>query len=80
MGTAEEMKELISKGTFKAYENRVYLAGACNVGQSTLASILIGEEIPQRWKSTNSLIIYFGRNGIHLKDKKMVPLEKGNTT
>jgi hypothetical protein len=35
---------------------------------------------PQSWKSTNSLIIYFGRNGIHLKDKKMVPLEKGNTT
>jgi hypothetical protein len=28
MGTAEEVKELISKGTFKAYENRVYLAGA----------------------------------------------------
>ena len=80
MGTAEEVKELISKGTFKAYENRVYLAGACNVGKSTLASILIGEEIPQSWISTNSLIIYFGRNGIHLKDKKMVPLEKGNTT
>jgi hypothetical protein len=30
MGTAEEVKELISKGTFKAFENRVYLAGACN--------------------------------------------------
>jgi hypothetical protein len=28
MGTAEEMKELISKGMFMAYENRVYLAGA----------------------------------------------------
>jgi hypothetical protein len=32
MGTAEEMKELISKGTFMAFENRIYLAGACNVG------------------------------------------------
>jgi ribosome biogenesis GTPase A len=42
IGTAEEMKELISKGTFRAYENRVYLAGACNVGKSTLTSILIG--------------------------------------
>jgi ribosome biogenesis GTPase A len=40
-----------------AFENRVYLAGACNVGKSTLASILLGEEIPQRWKSTNGLII-----------------------
>jgi ribosome biogenesis GTPase A len=56
MGTAEEMKELISKGTFMAFENRVYLAGACNVGKSTLASILLGEEIPQRWKSTNGLV------------------------
>jgi ribosome biogenesis GTPase A len=42
MGTAEEMKELISKGMFMAYENRVYLAGACNVGKSTLTSILLG--------------------------------------
>ena len=80
MGTAEEMKELISKGTFMAFENRVYLAGACNVGKSTLASILLGEEIPQHWKSTDGLIIYFGRNGIHLKDKTMIPLKKGNTT
>ena len=80
MSTAEEVQELISKGTFMAYENRVYLAGACNVGKSTLTSILLGEEIPQSWKSTNGLVIYFGRNGIHLKDKKMVPLRKGNTT
>jgi Fe-S cluster assembly ATPase SufC len=80
MGTVEETKELISKGTFVAYENRVYLAGACKVGKSTLASILLGEEIPQSWKSTNGLIIYFGKNGIDLKDKTMVPLKKGNTT
>ena len=80
MGTAKEMGELISKGTFMAYANRVYLAGACNVGKSTLASILLDEEIPQSWKSTDGLIIYFGRNGIHLKDKTMIPLRKGNTT
>jgi GTP-binding protein EngB required for normal cell division len=80
MGTADEMKELISKGTFIGYENRVYLAGACNVGKSTLASILLGEEIPQSWKSTDGLIIYFGWNGIDLKNKTMVPLKTGNTT
>ena len=80
MDTAEEIKELISKGTFMAYDNRVYLAGACNVGKSTLASILLDEEIPQRSKSTDGLIHYFGRNGIHLKDKTMIPLRKGNTT
>ena len=80
MGTAAEMKELITKGTFMAYDNCVYLAGACNVGKSTLASILLDEEIPQSWKSTDGLIIYFGRNGIHLKDKTMIPLRKGNAT
>jgi tRNA U34 5-carboxymethylaminomethyl modifying GTPase MnmE/TrmE len=42
MGTIDEMKELLSKGTFISYENCVYLGGACNVGKSTLASILIG--------------------------------------
>jgi ribosome biogenesis GTPase A len=50
VGTAEAVKELISKGMSMAYENRVYLAGACNVGKSIIASILLGEEIPQRDK------------------------------
>ena len=80
MGTAAEMKELISKGMFMAFENCVYLAGACNVGKSTLASIFLGEEIPQSWKSTDGLIIYFGKNGIDLKNKTIVPLRKGNIT
>ena len=70
----------LSKGTFTSYENRAYLAGACNVGKSTLASKLFGEEIPQSWKSTDGLIIYLGRNGINLKDKTIVPLRKGNAT
>ena len=63
-----------------SYDNCVYLAGACNVGKSTLASILIGEEISQHWKSTDGLTIYFGRNGIDLKTKEMVPLNQGNTS
>ena len=74
------MKELLTNGTFFSYENCVYLGGASNVGKSTLASILIGDEIPQRWKSTDGLIIYFGRNGIDLKKKEMVPLKQGNTS
>jgi hypothetical protein len=80
MGTRDEIKELLSKGTFISHENCVYLGGACNVGKTTLASILIGEEIPQHWKSTDGLAIYFGRNGIDLKNKEMVPLKQGNTS
>jgi tRNA A37 N6-isopentenylltransferase MiaA len=80
LGTSDETKELLLKGTFRSYENCVYLAGACNVGKSTLASILIGEEIPTEWISTDGLNIYFGRNGIDLKKKEMVPLNQGNTS
>lgn len=69
-----DFKDLISKGDFASYENRVYLAGACNTGKSSLASILIGDEVPKKWNSTDGLVIHFGRNGIHLEDKKMIPL------
>ena len=75
MGTSDEMKDLLSEGSFKSYENLVYLAGACNVGKSTLAGILIGEEIPKEYISTDGLNIYFGRNGINLETREMVPLK-----
>ena len=67
MDTAEEIKELLSKDTFISHENCVYLGGPCNVGKSTLASILIVEEILHIWQSTDGLIIYFGMNGIILE-------------
>lgn len=74
---ANELKKLITKGTFESYENRVYLAGPCNSGKSSLASILIGGKVVTKWCSTDGLIIYFGRNGILLKQKKMIPLGIG---
>ena len=77
MGNPDEFKVLLSHGTYDSYENTVYLAGSCNVGKSSLASILIGITIPVEWKSTNGLNIYFGMNGIDLKTMKMVPLKKG---
>lgn len=40
--------------------------------------MLIGEDIPLQWNSTDGLVIYFGRNGIDIEKKKMVPLRKGN--
>ncbi|XP_063406317.1 uncharacterized protein LOC134690270 [Mytilus trossulus] len=73
-----DFQDLVALGTFASYENRVYLAGPCNIGKSSLASILIGEEIPKTWFSTDGLIIHFGRNGIDLQQRKMIPLEKGS--
>ncbi|VDI27517.1 palmitoyltransferase ZDHHC13/17 [Mytilus galloprovincialis] len=74
---ANEFKKLIAMGTFESYENRVYLAGPCNSGKSSLASILIGGKVVTKWRSRDGLIIYFGRNGILLKKKKMIPLRIG---
>lgn len=51
--------------------------GPCRAGKSTLASILIGEQIPLQWDSTDGLVIYFGRNGIDIENKKMIPLQDG---
>ena len=53
------------------------LGGPCRAGKSTLASVLIDEEIPLKWNSTDGLVIFFGRNGINIEKKKMVPLKKG---
>lgn len=72
-----DFEDLVALGTYASYENRVYLAGPCNTGKSSLASILIGEAIPKKWISTDGLIIHFGRNGIDLQRRKMVPLKKG---
>lgn len=72
-----EFKALLSKGTYASYENRVYLAGSVKTGKSTLARVLIGEQIPTDWKSTDGLIIHFGKNGINIKKRKMIPLKRG---
>ena len=69
-----EFEQLLKYGWYKSYENRLYLAGPCNVGKTTLASLLIGKPIPQNWESTNGLEIFFGRSGIDLKAMKMIPL------
>lgn len=73
----DDFQDLVALGTFASYENRIYLAGPCNTGKSSLASILIGEDIPKTWISTDGLIIHFGRNGIDLKHRKMIPLKRG---
>ncbi|VDI45415.1 Hypothetical predicted protein [Mytilus galloprovincialis] len=74
----DDFQDLVALGTFASYDNRVYLAGPCNIGKSSPASILIGEAIPKTWFSTDGLIIHFGRNGIDLQHRKMIPLKKGS--
>ncbi|XP_076080074.1 uncharacterized protein LOC143050853 [Mytilus galloprovincialis] len=72
-----EFQRMLSHGEYLSYENRLSLGGPCKAGKSTLASMLIGEDIPLQWNSTDGLVIYFGRNGIDIEKKKMVPLRKG---
>ncbi|XP_076108233.1 uncharacterized protein LOC143076379 [Mytilus galloprovincialis] len=75
-GTSEDFHILLSTGTYESYENRVFLCGSCACGKSTLASVLIGSPIPLTWKSTDGLVIHFGRNGINLETFEMVPLKE----
>ncbi|XP_063427756.1 uncharacterized protein LOC134711219 [Mytilus trossulus] len=74
---ADEFQCMLSQGEFLSYENRLSLGGPCKAGKSTLASVLIGEDIPLQWNSTDGLVIFFGRNGIDIKKKKMIPLKEG---
>ncbi|XP_071138755.1 uncharacterized protein [Mytilus edulis] len=74
---AEEFKRMLSHGEYLSYDNLLSLGGPCRAGKSTLASVLIGEEIPLKWNSTDGLVIYFGRNGINIEKKEMIPLKKG---
>ncbi|CAC5404691.1 unnamed protein product [Mytilus coruscus] len=76
-GTSEDFQKLLSTGTYESFENRVFLCGSCACGKSTLASVLIGSPIPLTWKSTDGLVIHFGRNGINLESFEMVPLKEG---
>ncbi|CAG2192660.1 unnamed protein product [Mytilus edulis] len=75
-GTSEDFRKLLSTGTYESFENRVFLCGSCACGKSTLASVLIGTPIPLTWKSTDGLVIHFGRNGINLESFEMVPLKE----
>ncbi|XP_071122541.1 uncharacterized protein [Mytilus edulis] len=73
----EEFHRMLSYGEYRSYEHRLSLGGPCRAGKSTLASVLIGEQIPLQWNSTDGLVIYFGRNGIDIENKKMIPLQQG---
>lgn len=70
-------RDIFTDGSYKSYDNTIYLSGACRVGKSTLASQFIGHEIPIEWKSTDGLMIHFGQNGIDLIRGLMVPLREG---
>ncbi|XP_071165947.1 uncharacterized protein [Mytilus edulis] len=74
---ANEFKCMLSQGEFLSYDNRLSLGGPCKAGKSTLASVLIGEDIPLQWNSTDGLVIFFGRNGIDIEKEKMLPLKEG---
>ncbi|CAC5404459.1 unnamed protein product [Mytilus coruscus] len=76
LGSSEHFHNLLSIGTYESFENRVFLCGSCACGKSTLASVLIGSPIPLTWKSTDGLVIHFGRNGINLETYDMVPLKE----
>lgn len=60
-GDREQFKELVNKGTYQSYDNRVYFAGPCMAGKSSLASVFIGVEIPKSWNSTMGFLFILAK-------------------
>ncbi|XP_063426192.1 uncharacterized protein LOC134709993 [Mytilus trossulus] len=73
----DEFQRMLSHGTYLSYDNRLTLGGPCEAGKSSLASLLIGKEIPLKRNLKDGIGIYFGKNGIDIEKKKMVRLHGG---
>lgn len=72
--TKDDLKTALLEGSYSSHENRVYLIGPCKSGKTSLACILVDNDIPKTWNSTNGLSIYYGQNGINLRSKQMIPI------
>ena len=75
--TSEGFKDVMKKGTYKCYWNRVYLVGNFNIGKTTLAKVLVGDVVPEVRESTDGIWLYIGLAGMTIKDRKWIFLPKG---
>ncbi|CAC5391803.1 unnamed protein product [Mytilus coruscus] len=77
--TTEDLREIMKLGTYRCYGNRIFLVGQFSVGKTTLAKVLIGEELPKQRGATDGISIHIGKAGMNLEDKKWLTLPQGST-
>ena len=78
--TEKGFEEVMQQGTYKCYWNRVYLVGNFNIGKTTLAKVLVEDELPEVRQSTDGIWVYIGQAGMDIKGRKWIPLPKGTTS
>ncbi|XP_063437419.1 uncharacterized protein LOC134718688 isoform X2 [Mytilus trossulus] len=77
--TTEDLQEIMKLGTYRCYGNRIFLVGQFSVGKTTLAKVLIGEELPTHRGATDGIWIHIGKAGMNLEDKKWLTLPQGSS-
>ena len=75
--TSKGFEEVMQKGVYRCYWNRVYLVGNFNIGKTTLAKVLVEEEIQEERQSTDGIWLYIGLAGMDILRRKWIPLPKG---
>ncbi|XP_076090552.1 uncharacterized protein LOC143062692 isoform X3 [Mytilus galloprovincialis] len=73
-------EEIMKKGSYKCYWNRVYLVGNYNIGKTTLAKVLVGDPVPEVRQSTDGIWLYIGLAGMDIDQQKWIFLPKGSGT
>ncbi|XP_071140776.1 uncharacterized protein [Mytilus edulis] len=77
--TTEDLQEIMKLGTYRCYGNRIFLVGQFSVGKTTLAKVLIGEELSTQRRATDGIWIHIGKAGMNLEDKKWLTLPQGSS-
>ena len=72
-------KEVMKYGTYRCFWCRIFLVGQQGVGKSTLAKVLVGEQLSDKQESTDGIWIYMGRAGISIGNRQWIYLPQGKT-
>ncbi|XP_052070156.1 uncharacterized protein LOC127708967 isoform X2 [Mytilus californianus] len=72
MKTEEDFQSIVSQGSYQSHENRIYLVGPYNVGKTTIAAVLVNDEIPKERCPTNGIWVHLRRAGMNIEKREWV--------
>ncbi|CAG2199579.1 unnamed protein product [Mytilus edulis] len=72
MKTEDDFQNIVSQGSYQSHENRIYLVGPYNVGKTTIAAVLVNDEIPRERCPTNGIWVHLRRAGMNIEKREWV--------
>ncbi|VDI66942.1 Hypothetical predicted protein [Mytilus galloprovincialis] len=72
MKTEDDFQNIVSQGSYQSHENRIYLVGPYNVGKTTIAAVLVNDEIPRERCPTNGIWLHLRRAGMNIEEREWV--------